>query len=131
MSCNPVVSGQRSGAGKGTVPVIIIVSLIFCPVIAYCQSLPAEIKEKARERVWKKDPFAPPPAAEAPVVGKEDVPSLEVSAILYSGDKSSAVVSGKTVHIGDDLYGQKVVDIKKGYVILDSGKKRYRLELRK
>lgn len=125
------VRSQKAVVSKGTVPAILMVSLIACPIIAYCQSIPSEAKEKARERVWKKDPFAPPPVTEAPAVGKEDIPALEVSAILYSGDRSAAVVNGRTVRIGDELYGQKVIDIKKGYVILGSGKKRYRLELRK
>lgn len=103
---------------------------------AYCLLLssPAsaqKVEEKARERIWKKDPFAPPPVTEAPVVAKDEIPALEVSAILYSEGRSSAVIDGRTVRIGDELYGQKVIDIKKGYVILGSGKKRYRLELRK
>ena len=121
----------ESVVSKRTVLIIIMVSLIACPIIAYCQPLPAEVKETVRERVWKKDPFAPPPMTEASVVAKEEIPALEVSAILYSEGRSSAVIDGRTVRIGDELHGQKVIDIKKGYVILGSGKKRYRLELRK
>lgn len=121
----------ESVVSKRTVPAILMISLILCPAAAYCQSLPAEVKENARERVWKKDPFAPPPVTEAPAVAKDEIPALEVSAILYSEGRSSAVIDGRTVRIGDELYGQKVIDIKKGYVILGSGKKRYKLELRK
>jgi hypothetical protein len=90
-----------------------------------------KVEGKVRERLWEKDPFKPPAVTEAPVPGKADLTAMEVSAILYSAERSSAVINGRTVHIGDDLYGLKVLDIKRTYVILGKGKERHRLELRK
>lgn len=90
-----------------------------------------KVEGKVRERLWEKDPFKPPAVTDVPLSGKKELTAMEVSAILYSAERSSAVINGRTVHIGDDIYGLKVLDIKRTYVILGTGKERHRLELRK
>lgn len=83
-------------------------------------------------RVWEKDPFAPPSAlAGIEVTDREAAPDLSLSTILFSDERSTAVINGKIFHIGDDISGQKILDIKRTYVIVGNEKKSYRLELRK
>ncbi len=88
--------------------------------------------EGTRVKVWEKDPFVPPSVQAGPeVTGREVAPDLGLSAILFSEGHSSAVINGKIYHIGDDISGHKILDIKRSYVILGGEKKTYRLELRK
>lgn len=112
----------------------VILALILTCTAAYSQPLPPKVENKrdaGRVRVWSKDPFVPPAKVEPPRPDREGVPDLDISAILFSGDRSSAVINGRTVHIGSELKGLKVLDIQKTYVILGSGKKTHRLELKK
>ena len=88
--------------------------------------------EGIRVKVWEKDPFLSPSVQTAPeVTGREVAPDLGLSTILFSDGHSSAVINGKIYHIGDDISGQKILDIKKTYVILSTKNKPYRLELKK
>ncbi|MBM2837794.1 MAG: hypothetical protein HW415_419 [Deltaproteobacteria bacterium] len=88
--------------------------------------------EGNRVKVWEKDPFLPPSVQAVPEgTGREVAPDLSLSTILFSDERSSAVINGKIYHIGDDISGHKIIDIKRSYVILGGGKKTYRLELRK
>lgn len=83
-------------------------------------------------KVWEKDPFAPPSVHTAvESAGREAAPDLSLSTILFSDERSTAVINGKMFHIGDDISGQKILDIKRTYVIVGNEKKSYRLELRK
>lgn len=105
---------------------ILIGILAAYPFGAYCQP-----SSSGNKRLWDKDPFAPPASVDLKIQEKEEGPAVEVSAILYSGEHSSAVINGNTLHIGDEFQGQKILDIKRTYVILGNGKKSYRLELKK
>lgn len=88
--------------------------------------------EVSRVKIWNKDPFLPPSVGvESQETVKEEAPALTLSAILFSGKHSSAVINGTVAHLGDEVSGQKVLDIKRTYVILSRGKKSYRLELKK
>jgi hypothetical protein len=88
--------------------------------------------ERIRVKIWEKDPFVPPSVQAGPeVTGREVGPDFGLSTILFSDGHSSAVINGKIYHIGDDISGHKILDIKRSYVILGGEKKTYRLELRK
>ena len=112
---------------------LITAILLTIPAHAFSQpSLSIPKSEGNRVKVWENDPFAPPSVQAAPeVVGREVPPVLSLSAILFSDEHSSAVINGKIFHIGDDISGQKILDIKRTYVIVGSEKKSYRLELKK
>ena len=107
--------------------------LIFQASNAFSQpSLSIPKGEGIRVKVWEKDPFLPPSVQPGPeVTGREVAPDLGLSTILFSDGHSSAVINGKIYHIGDDISGHKILDIKRSYVILGGEKKTYRLELRK
>jgi len=113
---------------------VIVTAILLClPAYALSQpSLPEGRGEGTRVKVWEKDPFVPPSVQAAPeVTGREVAPDLGLSTILFSDGHSSAVINGKIYHIGDDISGHKILDIKRSYVILGGGKKTYKLELRK
>ena len=107
--------------------------LIFQASNAFSQpSLSIPKGEGIRVKVWEKDPFLPPSVQPGPeVTGREVAPDLGLSTILFSDGHSSAVINGKIYHIGDDISGHKILDIKRTYVIVGNKKKSYRLELRK
>ena len=112
---------------------LLIATLLSLPVHAFSQpSLSIPKREGTRVKVWEKDPFLPPSVQAGPeVTGREVAPDLGLSTILFSDGHSSAVINGKIYHIGDDISGQKILDIKKTYVILSTKNKPYRLELKK
>jgi len=78
-------------------------------------------------KVWVKDPFKPP----ASVRGGGLPSSLTLSAILYGSERSSAMINGQMVGLGDPVQGYKVLDIEKTYVILSKAGRRVRLEMKK
>ncbi|MEK6726142.1 MAG: hypothetical protein AABY54_06300 [Deltaproteobacteria bacterium] len=92
-----------------------------------------EVKgEGIRVKVWEKDPFVPPSVQAVPeLTGREVATDFGLSTILFSDEHSSAVINGKIYHIGDDISGHKILDIKRSHVILGGEKKTYRLELKK
>lgn len=109
---------------------VLVFILSFYPVTAFSQTPSAE--GRARTKIWKKDPFLPPSAgAETAEPAVDRLPELQVSAILFSNEHSSAVISGKAYHIGEEVSGYRVLDIQKSYVILGRKDKTFRLELRK
>lgn len=112
---------------------LIIAILLSLPIHAFSQpSLSIPKSEGFKVKVWEKDPFLPPSVQAGPeVTGREVAPDLGLSTILFSDGHSSAVINGKIYHIGDDISGHKILDIKRSYVILGGEKKTYRLELRK
>lgn len=110
---------------------LITAILLTFPAHAFCQpSLSSS--DGGAVKVWEKDPFAPS-SVQAAIegAGREVGTGLSLSTILFSDEHSSAVINGKIYHIGDDITGQKIVDIKRTYVILGKEKKTYRLELKK
>lgn len=117
----------------------IFVAVVMMCLIAeagYCQqslsdvaAVPKTIPQKSiRLLSWGKDPFVSPIKD-----GKGAVmpSSLKLSAILYAKDKPSAIINKDIVYIGDVIDGQKIVDIKKGYVILQNKMETYKLEINK
>ena len=55
--------------------------------------------------------------------------SIQLTAILYSSKEPTAVINKKIVKINDYIGNQKIVDIKKDYVILQHDRRSFRLEL--
>ncbi len=109
-----------------------ITAILLClSAHAFCQPSPS-FPGGGAVKVWEKDPFLPPSVQATPeVTGREVAPDLGLSTILFSDGHSSAVINGKIYHIGDDISGHKILDIKRTYVILGRGNKTYRLELKK
>lgn len=81
-------------------------------------------KDKQNDLPWGRDPFIPPPFGITDT-GK----GLELTAILYSSKESTAVINKKIVKVNDIIGNQKIVDIKKDYVILQHDGRSFRLEL--
>lgn len=108
-------------------------SCLLLMACCFLLSAPAAAQNiEERVRVWEKDPFAPPSAHTAiEGAGREAATDLSLSTILFSNERSSAVINGRIYRIGDDVTGQKIIDIKRAYVILSRGNKTYRLELKK
>lgn len=114
------------------------VILFIYPAVALSQSqaIPAS-KEVAR--AWKKDPFSPPTGfveERSSTSGEtmhepEAVKPMELTAILFSQERSSAVINGNLRHIGDEISGHKILDIQRTYVILGGKNGKSRLELKK
>jgi hypothetical protein len=73
---------------------------------------------------WGRDPFIPPPFGITDA-GKEFV----LTAILYSSKEPTAFINKKIVKVNDHIGNQKIVDIKKDYVILQHDGRSFRLEL--
>jgi len=108
-----------------------ITAILLClPTHAFCQPS-SSFPGGGAVRVWEKDPFAPSFVQTSDVAGREGASNLSLSTILFSDERSSAVINGKIYRIGDDISGQKIIDIKRTYVILGRGNKTYRLELKK
>ena len=40
---------------------------------------------------------------------------------MYNGDKSTAIIEEKLVHIGESIHGQRVLSIRPNAVILERG----------
>jgi len=74
---------------------------------------------------WGRDPFIPVTGVKEGIKRRD----LRLSAIIYSEKRPSAIIDNKIVYIGDIIDGQKIVDIKQEYVILQTGNRPYRLEL--
>ena len=85
------------------------------------QTIPAG---KQNDLPWGRDPFIRPPFGTTDT-GKE----LELTAILYSSKEPTAVINKKIVKVSDHIGNQKIVDIKKDYVILHHDGRSFRLEL--
>ena len=81
-------------------------------------------KEKQKDLPWGRDPFIPPPSGITDA-GKE----LELTAILYGTREPSAIINKKIVKVNDIIGNQKIVDIRKDYVILQHNGRSFRLEL--
>ncbi|MBI5286664.1 MAG: hypothetical protein HY878_03635 [Deltaproteobacteria bacterium] len=75
---------------------------------------------------WGKDPIIPIISGVKGDTGRVDI---RLSAIIYSETRPSAIINNRIVYMGDVVNGQKVVDIKREYVILQVGGKSYKLEL--
>ena len=76
------------------------------------------------------DPFRPPAFAVAPSTSPaEDRPvELQVSMILHGPGRSSAVIGGRTLGVGDRIQGFTVAAIRQNRVILDRDGRRIELE---
>jgi len=76
------------------------------------------------------DPFRPPASAVAPSTSAaEDRPvELQVSMILHGPGRSSAVIDGRTLSVGDRIQGFTVAAIRQNRVILDRDGRRVELE---
>lgn len=109
-----------------------ITAILLC-FPSYALSQPSLHEENSAEssiKVWKKDPFQPPPVQVGPAFSGDESPAdLILSTILYSNERSSAVINGKIFRIGDEISGYKILDIKRTYVIVGRKNKSYRLEL--
>lgn len=79
--------------------------------------------KKIANAPWGRDPFAPLTGDE---VGKPA--NLKLTAIIYNAKKPSAIVNNKIIYVGDNVDGQKVIDITKQYVILRGSGGAYKLE---
>ncbi|MBI3755469.1 MAG: hypothetical protein HY265_04835 [Deltaproteobacteria bacterium] len=73
---------------------------------------------------WGRDPFVP---LTGDGLGKPG--NLKLTAIIYNAKKPSAIVNNKIIYIGDNVDGQKVIDITKQYVILRGISGSYKLEI--
>ncbi len=73
---------------------------------------------------WGRDPFVP---LTGDGLGKPA--NLKLTAIIYNAKKPSAIVNNKILYIGDNMDGQKVIDITKQYVILRGIGGVYKLEM--
>lgn len=91
----------------------------------------AKKEAKAIEKNWHKDPFAPPKGTAPSGRIAEEAPSFELSAVLFSNERSSAIVNGRVLHSGDEFEGWKILDIKRTYVIFGNGKRNFKVELKK
>lgn len=119
----------------------ILIFTSFNLIFAFCIVLPGFAQEEIAESLsevnrllpskeitptpWGRDPFIP-------LIGvKEGIErrDLRLSAIIYSEKRPSAIIDNKIVYIGDTIDGQKVIDIKQEYVILQAGDRPYRLGL--
>ncbi len=79
---------------------------------------------KQNDLPWGRDPFIPPP------FGITDTEKdFDLTAILYSSKEPTAVINKKIVKVNDNIGNQKIVDIKKDYVILQHDGRSFRLEL--
>lgn len=61
-----------------------------------------------------RDPTRPPDYIESQTSGeggKEAAESLELTQVIYSKDRKIAVIGGQAVKIGDEVMGDKVIDI--------------------
>ena len=73
---------------------------------------------------WGRDPFLPLVGA-----GFTNAANLRLTAIIYNDKRPSAIINNKIVYIGDNVEGQKVIDITKRYVILHGSSGSYNLEM--
>ena len=94
-------------------------------------------KETAPTRVAKAAPAQPAvqPTPATPVNGKA-VPTapepveLKLQAIMFSGIQSSAIINGKTLRLGEEIEGARVLKITPEQVTLDRGGKQELLVIR-
>jgi hypothetical protein len=64
------------------------------------------------------DPTKPPDS----VLQKQGkAPEFLLSAVIELGDKSTAIINGKSLGVGDEIMGSKVIKIEKTRVYLKSG----------
>ena len=86
----------------------------------------------------KKDPFLHPdfepkkyePIAEEYKATEEITPpKLELNAILFNNESSSAVINGNVVKVGSVIKEQKVLEINKDNILLDFNGKAYRITI--
>jgi len=113
---------------------VITAVLLILPANVFSESATSQ-PGGSRIKIWNKDPFITPSARAEPHrpagVEKESTSGLTLSSVLFSKEHSSAVINGRVFHLGDEVSGLRILDIQRTYVIFASGKKRFRLELKK
>jgi hypothetical protein len=71
---------------------------------------------------WGRDPFVP-------LLAEVTAPDMALKAIFYHASRPSAIINADIVYEGSTVNGQKVIDIGRTHVILQSVSGRIRLEL--
>jgi len=84
-----------------------------------------EIKQKKRSghKEWGRDPFM---VTQTPVSSSS---ALALGGIVYDEKDSYALINNQLLHIGDEVNGNRVVDIQQDTVILNDGNKDIELKL--
>jgi len=84
-----------------------------------------EIKQKKRSgyKDWGRDPFV---ITQAPAANSS---ALALGGIVYDEKDSYALINNQLLHIGDEVNGNRVVDIQQDTVILNDGNKNIELKL--
>ena len=63
-------------------------------------------------------------------VVKEEIPKLNLTAIMQHSGENAALINGRIVRKNDTFGGVEILDIQSDYVEVEYKKKQYRLELR-
>ena len=84
-----------------------------------------EIKQKKRSghKEWGRDPFM---VTQTPVSSSS---ALALDGIVYDEKDSYVLINNQLLHIGDEVNGNRVVDIQQDTVILNDGNKNIELKL--
>jgi hypothetical protein len=69
-------------------------------------------------------------APKEPDIAPAAFPDLKLKAIMYAGVKSSAVINGNFVRVGDPIEGWQIISIREHEVILQNGGEQRVLGLR-
>ena len=97
------------------------------------QVAPKNLSARAPERTemagtkylsWGRNPFV---AAEAG--SRSEASGLSLSGIAWEANKPQAVINGRIVGVGDEVAGNKVVEINQNSVVLNEGSNRFVLKL--
>jgi putative nucleotidyltransferase with HDIG domain len=92
--------------------------------------LPAIVAEQPVTPRPAPEEKTPAPQPSVPVQIQTPPPrSLKLQAVMYNGDKSTAIIEGKLVHIGESIDGQRVLSIRPNAVILERGAEKVLLAL--
>jgi hypothetical protein len=104
-------------------------------IFTLCSALLVPEREKPAV-VEKKKPLPAPMLIPEPVVKPPpspktvEFPALTITGVLLNGEKSSAIINGDTMHLGEYIEGVKLVDVvSEGVVVeLEDSKKAFPLE---
>lgn len=88
-------------------------------------ALDAQNRQKSRTKykTWGRNPFTSARISASGVTG------LWLGGIIYNAQGGYALINNQIVHVGDEVNGNRIVDIKRDRVILNDGSKDFELKL--
>lgn len=88
-----------------------------------------KLEEETKSMELKRDPFTFTFARSQPDSSAASARELRLSGIVWDHDNPSVIINNKIVAVGQEVDGNKVVDIKENRVILNDGTRNFELRI--